>query len=77
MSIAEQRRDPAEGRAVADARRHRDHRAVDQAADDRRQRALHAGDDDQTARLAESRVAREQPVDAGDADVVQRSTWLP
>ena len=48
----EQRGDPAEGGAVADAGRHRDERHADQAADHGRQRALHAGDDDQAVGAA-------------------------
>src|SRR5262249_33032467 len=44
---AEQRRQAVEARAVADARRHGDHRLIDEARDDARQRALHARDDEE------------------------------
>ena len=43
---AEQRREPAERRAVSHARRHGDHRHRHQPADDARQRALHPRDHD-------------------------------
>ena len=42
----EQRRQPAEVGAVADARRHRDHRAIHQPPDGLRRGPLHAGDAD-------------------------------
>jgi len=47
---AEQRRDAAEARAVADARRHGNDRFGNQTGDDARQRAFHAGDDDEHVR---------------------------
>ena len=53
----EQRGEPAEARAVADAGRHRHHRRADQPADDRGQRALHAGDDDEAVGAVERPAA--------------------
>src|SRR5438094_6312793 len=67
----EQRGDAAEARAVADARRHGDDRLVDEPADDARQRALHAGDDDQHPRRAETVATVEEAMDAGDTYVVE------
>ena len=44
---------------------------LDQAGDDAGQRAFHAGDDDDDAGGGEARALAEQPMEAGDADVVQ------
>ena len=44
---------------------------LDQAGDHAGQRAFHAGDDDDDARGVEPCALAEQPVQAGDADVVQ------
>ena len=55
----------------------RDHRHADHAGDDARQRAFHAGDDDDDARGGEAIALRQHAMDAGDADVVERSTSLP
>ena len=71
FSIAEQRREAAEARAVADAGRDGDDRHVHQPADHARQRAFHAGDDDDHAGGDEALVLGEQAVQAGDADVVE------
>ena len=62
--------DAAERRAVPDAGGHRDERYAGQPADHGRQRALHAGDDDQAVGGGEPVADAEQPVQAGDADVV-------
>ena len=58
FSIASKRREAAEARAIADARRHGHDRHVDEAADYARQRALHAGDDDDDAGGDEAMVFR-------------------
>ena len=71
FSIASSAVSAAEARAVADAGRDGDDRHVDQAADHARQRAFHAGDDDDDAGGGEAVVLGEQPVQAGDADVVE------
>ena len=71
LSIAEERRQPAERGAVAHARRHRDHRRGHQPAHHARERSFHSRDDDDHARLPQHVGRREQPVDAGDADVHQ------
>src|SRR5919202_163284 len=51
---AQKRRDAAERRAVADARRHGDDGRGDEYADDRGERALHAGRDDDDAETAQA-----------------------
>ena len=56
---------PPKRRAVADARRHGDHRHRDQPADHARQRAFHPGDDDDDARAARADRA------------AARSRWSP
>ena len=66
---AEQRAEAPEGRAVADARRHRDHGLVDQAPHHRGQGALHAGHHDHDPCVAQHLGRGEQPMDAGDAHV--------
>src|SRR5438046_7212618 len=66
----EQRGEPAEMRAVADAGRHRDHRPFDESADNARECALHARDDDQHRGLPEPAAAAEEPVDARHTGVV-------
>ena len=68
----EQRGQPAERGAVADAGRHRDERYAGQPADHGGQRALHAGDDDQAVGGLEPVADAEQPVQPGDADVVDQ-----
>ena len=61
----------AEGRAVSDARRNRDHRRLDESADHARERSLHSRDRDHHARGAELVRAGEEPVEPRDTDVVQ------
>src|SRR5439155_8782192 len=63
----EKRRDAAERRAVPDARRHGDHRTVDEPADHARQGALHTGDGDDRVGVGQEVVALEQAVEPGDA----------
>ena len=66
----QQRSDAAEARAVTDARRHGNDRLVHEAADDARQRAFHAGNDNEDIGGKQFFVEREEPVDAGNADIV-------
>lgn len=68
---AQQRRDPAERRAVADARGHGDHRTVGQAADDGRQRPLHARDRNDDARRHDRVQIGEQTVKTRHTDIIQ------
>ena len=74
LSIAEQRGQPAERGAVADAGRHRDQRHADQPADHARQRALHAGDHDEAvgASSSSSRTARTRCSPATPTSVTTR-----
>ena len=60
----------AEGGAVPDAGRHRHEGYADQAADHAGQGALHAGHHDQAVRPGEPVAGLEQPVQPGDADVL-------
>ena len=62
---------PPKRRAVANARRHGDDRAVDQSADDAGKRALHPGDGDDGARTHQLVQTGEQTVQPGHADVIQ------
>ena len=71
LSMARSAVRPTETGAVADARGHRDDRHVDEPADDARQRAFHSGDDDDDARGGQPGVLVEQPMQTGDADVVE------
>ena len=68
---AEQRCDPAEGGAVADAGRHRDDRAVRQSSDDRGQRALHPGDGDDAPCAHDDIQVIQQAVKPRDAHIIQ------
>ena len=68
---AQQRRNAAEAGAVADTRRHGDHRHVHHAGDDAWQRPLHPRDDDDDAGVLEAAALAQDPMNAGDADVVQ------
>ncbi len=69
LSMPEQRRQPMEAGAVADAGGHGDDRHRDEAGDDAGQRAFHAGDDDDDAGRPEAIVLAQQAMEAGDADV--------
>ena len=66
---SEQGRDPAERRAIADARRHGDHRARQPAANHTRQRPLHAGDDDRHAGFTQSVNLFQESLRTRDADI--------
>src|SRR5262245_55936775 len=57
---SQERRDPAEARAVADARRHRHDRHAHQAGDHARKRAFHPGYDDDDPRRFEAAAFAEQ-----------------
>ncbi|MEZ5297690.1 MAG: hypothetical protein R2697_15865 [Ilumatobacteraceae bacterium] len=52
-------------------------RRVDQSGDGRRQGALHAGHDDQHVECSEVVGSVEQPMDTGDADVVDPADGVP
>ena len=65
----EQRRDPLEAGAVADAGRHRDHRTGHQTGNHRRQGAVHAGHDHGHIRAAKFVHRAEQTLEAGDTDI--------
>lgn len=67
---AQQRSDPAEARAVAYARWHRDYRNLHQARNDARKCAFHPGDDDEDARVLQAVVLGEESMQARDAHVV-------
>ena len=73
-SIASSAVTPSRLGAVADARRHRDHGRGGEPADDAGQRTLHAGDDDDRVGGGQLVGVRQQPVDAGDADVGDASS---
>ena len=62
--------------AVADRRRNRDHRHVDEAAHDARECALHAGDNDNHARGLQAVTVSEQAVDAGHAHIGEQVDGL-
>ena len=66
----EQRGDASERRAVARARRHRDHGRGHDAADDARERRVHARDHDHAVGLAQRRRDREDAVEPGHAAVL-------
>ena len=65
----EQRGDAAEGRAVAGARRHADHRRGDDPADHRGERRVPARDDDDAVRAPQVLERRREPVDPRHAGV--------
>src|SRR5882724_1368381 len=68
---AQQRRDPAEARSVADARRHRNHRHGHQPAHHARQRAFHPRHTNNYPRLGQHFAVRQQPVYSRHSNVVQ------
>ena len=72
-----QRRRPAVRRAVADARRHADHRAAREPADEARERAVHPRDHDDAVGPLEIGQRRAEPVDARDADVLVHDDGRP
>src|SRR5919106_4659484 len=65
---AQQRGDAAEARAVTDARRDGNHRHLDESRDHAWQRAFHARDDDNHARVLQTRLLRQQAMETGHAD---------
>ena len=66
----EQRRDPFEACAVADAGGHSDYRLRAQAAEHGRKRAFHAGDNDDDVGFGDAIDFGKQTVQTRDADVV-------
>ena len=75
---SQERRHPLEMGPVADARRHGDHRAVDQSADHAGQRPFHPRHDHQGIGILQMRKLVQEPVQAGDADVGdQRDLAVP
>ena len=66
---AEQRREPAEACAVADAGWYGDHRNFHQSADHARKRTFHPGDDDDDTCGVQSRLLGQKAMNAGYANV--------
>src|SRR5713226_3712333 len=67
---SQQRRQPAEARAVTRAGRHGDHRHADQARHHAWQSSLHPGDADDHARSLELLAMPQEPMQPGHADIV-------
>jgi len=73
----QQRGQPAETCSVAHAGRHGDHRHSDQTGDDARQRSFHSRDTHDDARRRDFFVVLQQPMQAGDANVVHAFNLVP